>query len=85
MYVCVWLVRWSNHLNPEILTSPWSLEEDMLIIEVESTYIRTNINTTKPGSITLKLTYVHVSATPDERAEVEGDRGPASRTDGQRH
>eukprot|EP01036_Dinobryon_divergens_P023733 gene23733-32115_t len=25
--------RWSNHLNPEILTSPWSLEEDMLIIE----------------------------------------------------
>ena len=38
MYVYAGFVRWNNHLNPDILTSPWSLEEDLLIIEVSIAY-----------------------------------------------
>ena len=39
VYLCACLLRsWSNHLNLEIMTSPWSLEEDMFIIEVGVAY-----------------------------------------------
>ena len=67
------LRSWSNHLNLEIMTSPWSLEEDMFIIEVGVAYT----------SIVVLLSSTCLSSESSrERAEVEGDRGPAAGTYG---
>ena len=28
------IIRWHNHLDPRIVTAPWSKEEDKIIMEV---------------------------------------------------
>ena len=32
--MCVSRIRWYNHLNPDILKTPWDPAEDRVIIEV---------------------------------------------------
>ena len=57
------VARWRNILDPDILTAPWSIEEDKIIIEVTivlHTYIHTYINTYIHTYIHLLLhTYLH--------------------------
>ena len=48
--MCVSCIRWYNHLNPDILKTPWDPAEDRVIIEV-----RTGRDGTRRGACILFL------------------------------